>query len=425
MRWKIPSFRFGFGRKEHSGPWTFDQVAGWLSGFGGRTGANINYEIALQVGAVLACVRVVAEDIGKLPFKVYQTDKDDPRRRTLARDHHLYKILSRKPNNWMTSQEFREAMTASFELTGNAYAIKWWSDLDKTTIKELIPVLPGMVETKQRADYHPYYLITMADGGKKEFAAEDVFHIRGVCLNGFLKGTSILQKAAEVMGFALTSEDYISNLLKKGATPPGILSTDVNLTTEQVEEMRKMWKEKYSGWENAGETPVLYNGMKYNAVGQSSKDSQQVENDDRNVLKICGFFRVHPNKIFAFFGNNPATYASAAQFAVDHVNDTIKPRAQRWMNSADNRLLTDEEVDEQGYYTKIPLLALLDGDPVQRATYYKTMRELAAMDVNQIRALEEYELYEDAKFNDATLPLNTNPLPAGAQKPAEDDQNAA
>lgn len=430
MPMKIFGRTVSWSIKNQLGNATFDQLERLFSGYGTtKSGASVNYETALQIAAVYGCVRVRAEDIGKLPFKLYQADKDDLRRSAPARQHPLYKILSRKPNSWMTSQQFREALTASSDLMGGGYAIKWWKNTEKTEIAELIPVLPGMVEIKQREDYSVFYRITMANGGKKDFAAEDIFHLPGLCLigheSGFLTGTNVLKKAAEAFGLALTSQQYIASLMKNGATPPGILTTDVPLTADQVTALRKLWQDQFAGAVNAGQTPVLYNGMKYAAMAMNNRDAQQIENDDRATLKICAYFRVHPNKIFAFTGTASSTYASASQFAVDHVGDCIKPTAERWTNAVDNQLLTDQEVDEEYYFSKIPLLGLLDGDPVTRWQVYKSARETTSISVNEIREKEDMDILEDEKFDDPTLPLNTNPLPANSsQKPAEPN-NAA
>ncbi|HVY12217.1 MAG TPA: phage portal protein [Alphaproteobacteria bacterium] len=422
MRFKIFGMDIGFGKKDQLGSnYTFDQIYKIIGGGGTLSGAAVNYETALKVAAVYGCIRVRAEDIGKLPFKLLQTDNNDGRRSRPATDHPLYKIISRKPNGWQTSQAFREALQASADLMGGGYAIKWFKNLEKTELEALIPVLPGLVETKQRADLSVYYRITMPGGSKQDFAAEDIFHLPGLCLadreSALINGTSLLKKAAEVMGLSLTSEEYLARQLKNGSAPPGILSSDTPLTKEQAELLKELWEKQYGGPDNAGKIAVLFGGLKYSSTGMNNREAQRNEADAQLVSKICAFFRVHPNKIFAFTGANPQTYASAAQFSVDHRIDCIMPMAQRWMQAVDNQLLTDEQVDKEGYYSKIFMMGLLEGDPQMRWDIYKKGREIAVLSPNDVLSLEDMPLSNDPGMDDPFAPLNTNPLPA-LSKPA-------
>ena len=70
-------------------------------------GKSVSVQSAIQVSAVYACVRVIAETIASLPLHVYKTtDKGS----TKATDHPLYRILHDEPNREMTSFILRETM---------------------------------------------------------------------------------------------------------------------------------------------------------------------------------------------------------------------------------------------------------------------------------------------------------------------------
>lgn len=400
-----------FGRSRKSSDLTTDGLWAMMVGGTTKSGAAVNAETAIRVAAVMACVRVIAEDTAKLPFKLYK-ESDNQNKRIVVKNHPVHRVLKR-PNSWMTGQEFREYMTAAAALWGNAYAIKTKSPITGKLL-ELIPVPPGMVEVEQTENYDLVYKITMVNGVQRQFASHEIFHLRGACLNSTICGTKIFRMAREAIGLSMTAEEYQATMAAKGATPPGMLTTDQNLTIDQVKEFLKLWKENYAGANNAGTTPVLHGGIKYLQMGLSGRDAQQIENRKFQVEEICRFFRVLPNKAFGAEGSQ--TYASAAQFAVDHVIDTIQPWATRWEGAADLRLLTEDD-EAEGYYTHIPLQALMRGDATTRGAYFKTMRECAVMSVNEIRALDDMDELEDPAFNDPRLPLNTNPLPAGTPAP--------
>ena len=93
--------------------------------YGGRAskaGPVVTLESAFRVAAFYACVRVISQDIAKVPFKVYrESEVDGLTSIKPARDHRLYDLLTVAPNDWTTSFEFRESQAIHAAL-GNSYA---------------------------------------------------------------------------------------------------------------------------------------------------------------------------------------------------------------------------------------------------------------------------------------------------------------
>ena len=94
------------------------------------SGKSVNARTAIQVSAVYACVRVIAETVASLPFAVFEQDKTGSQK---ALDHPLYRILHDEPNPEyrilhdepnpeMTSFVWREAMLTHLLLWGNSYS---------------------------------------------------------------------------------------------------------------------------------------------------------------------------------------------------------------------------------------------------------------------------------------------------------------
>lgn len=84
------------------------------------SGAMVNQRSAMQISAVYACVRVLAESIAGLPLHVYQCGKNGSREKAV--EHPLYFLLHDEPNPEMTSFVFRETLMTHLLLWGNAYA---------------------------------------------------------------------------------------------------------------------------------------------------------------------------------------------------------------------------------------------------------------------------------------------------------------
>ena len=85
--------------------------------FGRSTaGQSVNAHSAMQLSAVYACVRILAESIAALPLHFYRyTDTGSKQK---AVDHPLYWLLHDEPNPEMSSFTFRETLMTHLLLWG-------------------------------------------------------------------------------------------------------------------------------------------------------------------------------------------------------------------------------------------------------------------------------------------------------------------
>lgn len=112
--------------------------------YGGRT---VNNTTAIQTGAVFCCARVIAEGLAQVPCKVYKDDANGSA--VEAKDHPLFLLLNRKPNDWQSSFELREQIGMHLALTNNAYV---YINRFNNKIVELYALLPGNVTVDQADD---------------------------------------------------------------------------------------------------------------------------------------------------------------------------------------------------------------------------------------------------------------------------------
>ena len=89
--------------------------------FGGSTaGKVVTEKSAMQMTAVYACVRVLAEAVAGLPLHLYRYNSRGGKEK--AATHSLFFLLHDEPNPEMTSFVFRETLMTHLLLWGNAYA---------------------------------------------------------------------------------------------------------------------------------------------------------------------------------------------------------------------------------------------------------------------------------------------------------------
>ncbi|QKQ45182.1 phage portal protein [Achromobacter denitrificans] len=95
---------------------TPDKLAAYLGGLQTGAGVAVSMRAAMQYSAMMACARVIAEDIGKLPLHLYE---QDGRMRSRLVDDPLFTILNVAPNDFMTAREFWETCGLHLALRGN------------------------------------------------------------------------------------------------------------------------------------------------------------------------------------------------------------------------------------------------------------------------------------------------------------------
>mgnify|MGYP000751780050 CR=1 FL=1 len=375
-----------------------------------KAGPTITLETAFRVSALFACIRVLSQGCAQVPFKLFREQEVGGLTKiSPARDHRLYDKVSTKPNDWQTSFEFREQLVIHASL-GNAYV---WVNRTIGGVSELIILNPGKMKAEQPNEFAaPAYEYTLADGKLIKFAAGTIWHVRGPSWSGFA-GLDILSMAREALGLSIATEESHAKLHQKGIRTSGTYSVDGSLDAGQYKQLKAWIMSEMAGDENAGAPMILDRGAKWISSAMTGVDAQHVETRKQQVEEVCRFMGVSPHKIYS--SDKTSTYASAEQFNIQHVVDSLSPWYARIEQSADVNLLTEKE-RMGGLYFKFIATGLLRGSTSERADYYSKALgsggSPAWMTQDEVRALEELNPFGG---DSAALPIATNaPTPAPA-----------
>lgn len=318
------------------------------------TGEAVTYKTALQVAAVLACTRVVANGISQVPLKLFREGQNGSRQP--ATDHPLYWLLFRKPNSWMTSFGYRQTIGAHMMLEGNHFSFKNRLQLGGQ-IKELIPFLPGEITVKRQDSDDPVYTYRPLNGSGTETLTKDqVWHLKGMSWNGW-SGLQPVVMARESIGLAMAAEAQQGRFFKNGAQPSGVYSVDNKLDKTQYTQLRDWIVENTSG-ANTGAPLILDRGAKWLSTQMTSIDAQMLETRREQVEEICRALGVFPQMVG--YSDKTATFASAESFFIAHVVHTLAPLYECIEQAIACDLLTDAEM-RGGVYAKFIEEGLLRG----------------------------------------------------------------
>ena len=365
--------------------------------FGGggstKSGATVTTETALQVSVVMACVRVIAEGVAQVPFRVMR-ESPDGKTRVPAKDHPLYDILHRKPNRWQSSFGLRETMVLHAALAGNGYAFK---SMAGNKILELIVLTPDRVKDRVADDGEMTYEVMGRNGATRVIPANLMWHLRGPSWDGF-SGMKIITMAREAIGLAMATEETQANLHAKGVKTSGVYSVEGALNKTQYDDLKNWISKEFS----AGAPMILDRSAKWLPISMTGVDAQHLETRKHQVEEICRMFRVMP--IMAGQSDKASTYASAEQMFIAHLVHTLTPWYERVEQSADCQLLTDKDRAE-GCYTFLDPVGMLRGALKDTAEYLYKLASIGMMTRNEGR--EKLDLNPIDGLDEPLTPMNS------------------
>lgn len=366
------------GRKSAEGP-TYDQAADMIDarGAGNVAGVTVNNKTALKVSTVLACVKVIADGCATPSLGVFREKTDGRRERAINIPE--WRLLNRRPNEWQTSFEWRQLMTAHAVLTGSALSIKVKGANGR--VRELIPIEPGQWDMRKVSRYDIRYRCWDEFGLIGEFVPEDVFTLNGLQAN-YAEALDVIKLARSAIGLAMATERSQEFMHKNGLRPSGMYSVEGNLNEEQHARLTKWLTDKLSGPHKAGLPFVLDRAAKWVSTAMTGVDAQHVETRRLQIEEICRIFGVFP--IMVGHSDKSATFASSEAFFAAHLIHTLAPWHQAWLQRLDETLL-----DGAGpLFCEFDTRYLRAGSMKDRAVWARTMREMGIYTGNELREEE-------------------------------------
>lgn len=378
-----------------------DSTAGSRYAFymgGSSAGKLVTERSAMQMTAVYACVRILAESIAGIPLHLYQYNSKGGKEK--AAEHPLFFLLHDEPNPEMTSFVFRETLMTHLLLWGNAYAQIIRNGRGEVTA--IYPLMPNRMKVNGDENGRLYYEYTRYgdEAGKRDcetvkLSPIEVLHIPGLGFDG-LVGYSPIAMAKNAIGMSMACEEFGAKFFANGAAPGGVLEHPGIL--KDPARVRESWNATFGGSGNANKVAVLEEGMKYTPISISPNEAQFLETRKFQIDEIARIFRIPPHMIGDL---DRSSFSNIEQQSLEFVKYTVGPWVSRWEQSLARCLLS---VSERGrYLIKFNLDGLLRGDYESRMNGYATARQNGWMSANDIRELENMDRISSKEGGDLYL----------------------
>jgi len=344
--------------------------------FGGNS-RSVTPSNAMYITTVFSCIRVLAETASSVSLNTYEKiDKG----KNKAINHNLYYLLKQSPNPNITSVTWREWIVMDLNLHGNHY-----SQIIRDGRGDIVSIYP-LVSTKMK--------VTLTKEGKKEYIYDtgagkvnvnpyEILHIIGLPSGDGITGLSPISYNKKALELGSTAESYGSQFFDNGANATGAFVVPGTLEDKPFQRLKTSLNDAYTGMQNAHKPMLLEGGMTFQQFSLSNTDSQFLETRKYQKEEIASIFRVPMHMINSL---ENATFSNIEHQSLEFLQFTMLPWFKRIEQMLELSLLARDERDI--YSIKFNVDTLLRGDFKTRTEGYKTLALIGALNVNEIRKLE-------------------------------------
>ncbi len=326
-------------------------------------------ESELSEATYFACLKVLSETLGKLPLKLLKHNENNGV--TTCREHHLYRILNERPNKFMTATTFWSTMEYNRNHYGNAYALIH-TRKEKGKPKTSLWILPSnQVEVwyddkKIISDIPDIYYRYSCTAGTFTFGSEEILHFKTSSTFDGITGLSVREQLKSTIAGNNKAQGLVNQMYDNGFTAKAVVQYTSSLNGDNEKEfvkgIEKFATGKYSDEEIKNIIPIPL-GASLTPLNIKLADNQFIEVKKYTALQIASAFGIKPYQIGDY---DKSSYSSAEAQQLSFYIDTMLYIIKQYEEEISYKLLSDEEVTEQGLHFKFNVGVMLRVDQAKQ-----------------------------------------------------------
>jgi HK97 family phage portal protein len=253
-----------------------------------------------------------------------------------------------------------------------------------------------------------------------------IVHLKNLSLDGGFTGVSTLAYAKKVLGVGGNLDSLQMDSFATGSTLRGFISGDSNLTqgfgAPQDDQLKAVKDNITSQLTSGAKIFTLPGTMKFNKLSLSPSDLQLVESKNLNVLDICRFFGVHPDRVFQSSSTN---YKGSESAQTAFMTDTLFPLINKIETELTVKLIPNGLLGD--YRVKFNLDDYYISDMGAKADYYTKMISAGVLTPNEVRMREGHAPVKggDSAFITCNVaPIDSAKIKGEPTTPAEPKKNS-
>jgi HK97 family phage portal protein len=217
---------------------------------------------------VRTVVDFLARNVAQLGLHVFRRIDDDDRVR--LSDHEVSAWI-RRPNPYMTRYRIMETLMQDLGIYFNAF----WLKVRTGEGLGLVRLSPEQI-TVEGGIFPTNYKWTVANGQTKDLDPADVIHFGGYDPENPLVGLSPIETLRRILAEEHASSEHRHHYWRNAARIEGVIVRPKEAgkwTKAQRDAFKDDWS-AFQGRGNTGKTPVLEDGMTWQATSHSAKDAE-------------------------------------------------------------------------------------------------------------------------------------------------------
>jgi HK97 family phage portal protein len=332
-----------------------------------KSGVQITPEIAAGIGVVYACIYKISSTVAMLPLQL--TDERGGRYREVRNT--AYSLMNISPDGQITAYMLRETVIAFMLLYGRGF-IEIIRDQNGMPVR-LYHHNSAMVNPRYE-DGRRWYIVTEDTRGN---ATERMVGYENMIDIKYLMQASPVMVNKDTIGLLKAAQDYASTFFQSGGVMQGLLSSEGNLTPEQMQTLADSW-EKQKG----AKTRVVPFGVKYTRQSVDPDGAQNMEARKFQAEEVCRVFNVPP----AMVGITGSSYKDFENQSKHFATHTIAPICARF--EAELNLKLVPFADQGALIWRHDMAELMRGDMKSWAEYVDKMLKNGVFNRNEVRKWE-------------------------------------
>ena len=322
------------------------------------------------------CLKMLSETLAKMPIKYYQkTDRGIVE----ADQTDTSKLLTKRPNPFMTPTTFWNTVEINRNHYGNAYVymrkkfirqryggefriIDLW--VMQSNCVQIVVDDAGIFAGVGRL----WYVYTDPTSGRQYvFSTDEVMHFKTSFSFDGITGLPVQQILKDTVSGASASQEFMNGMYESGLTAKATLEYTGELNEGAKEALRESFEEFGSGAKNVGKILPVPLGMKLTPLDIKLTDSQFFELKKYTALQIAAAFGVKPNQINDY---SKSSYANSELQQLSFYVDTELFIIKQYEEEINYKMATEEE-QESGFYYKYNEKVLFRTDSKTQMEYLK------------------------------------------------------
>ncbi len=375
---------------------SLQDAEGWdvLTGGPTYTGKIVGANTLMQMSATWSAIRLISETIGTLPLHLYRrTDKG----RVRAVEHSLYRVLHTQPNAYMTSVSWRESMAVSLCCWGQSYNVKHVLGPRSQRVMGITPVPKTVVSPFVNSAGDVRWRVTKK-GITTEMDESQMVSIKGFGGVDSLEGFAPFRMHRQSLAIGVAAEEYAARFFENGGHPSALLIGDKWPDKDNKKRLETLVDRAI------GKVLAIGGGYTYQKLSGTNSEAQLMEIREFQIAEAARIWRIPKSMLMAADGNEK--YSNNEQQNLQFLQYTLRPYLVRIEQALNIGLLSRREQRE--YYIEFDVNGLLRGDSSARGEWYRNMRTVSAMTINEVRRAENLPEIEGG--DDVHVPLNMAPL---------------